>query len=125
MPSHTARRTTTVFAAAVLGLGAAVAGAAPAQAWPGSPTVTVSGTLVQCSRNGIQSADVNAVLNGERHILRTAAAQPPSYTVVFGNVPPSGGWAWIVVACRVTGSPQGHWVRVYRPVVGSTVRADL
>jgi hypothetical protein len=98
----------------------------PASAWSWSSSVTVKGSLVQCTNQGPQTATVNAVLNGERHIVTTGLGMPPSYSVTFGNVPSgAGGWAWIVVDCSVAGGSAGHWVKVYRPAVGSTITANL
>ena len=99
--------------------------ARPAQAWLGNSTVTVKGTLYQCTKNGIQAARVNAVLDEQRHIYTTPLGQPPSYSVTFTNVRSDGGWAWIVIDCVVVGGSKGHWVKVYRPLFGSTLQVDL
>jgi hypothetical protein len=101
-------------------------GVGSANAWPWSSTVTLAGSLVQCTSDGAQSAHVNAVLNDERHEYNTLLGQPPDYSVTFTNVPGgSGGWAWIVVDCAVSGGSQGHWVKVTRPVFGSTITSNL
>jgi hypothetical protein len=103
-----------------------VVSAQPARAWPWSSTVTVTGALNQCGNVGPQVATVNAVLNKERHIYTTGLGMPPSYSVTFSNVPSgAGGWAWIVVDCSVVGGSKGYWVKVYRPLVGSTLRVNL
>ena len=103
-----------------------VVSARPARAWPLSPTVTVTGALNQCTNQGIQVARVNAVLNEQRRVYTTPAGQPPSYSVTFTNVPGgAGGWAWIVIDCSVVGGSKGYWVKVYRPLIGSTLRVNL
>ena len=120
------RRLTISFASlgVALGVSASVA-TTPANAWPWSSKVTLTGALNQCTNQGIQAAYVNAVFNNQRVAYETKAGMPPSYSVTFTNVPSNGGWAWIVVNCDVIGGSQGHWVKVYRPAIGDTLVVNL
>lgn len=121
------KRLTVMLAGVVLTLGlGAVVGAQPANAWTWSSQVTLSGNLNQCGGGGPQTADVDASFNNQRVVYGTGLGMPPRYSVTFTNVPGGfGGWAWIVINCRVTGSPHGYWVHVYRPGFGSTLAVNL
>jgi hypothetical protein len=121
------RKAISVAAAFLLAVVIALAtGTAPASAWTGSSTVTVTGQLVQCSSAGPQNARVRATLDHQHYDYYTPMSMPISYSVTFTNVPPgNGGWAWFVIDCSADGGSLGHWVNVYRPWWGSTIYVDL
>lgn len=115
------RRTRAAAAATVLVAvaGTAVVAAPAASAWTWSSSVTLTGTA---GCGGAQRATVRGVFN-EQHQLWTAYARN-TYSITFTNVPAGGGWAWVWSDCSVT-SDHGTWVRVTRPVFGSTIGANL
>lgn len=106
-----------VVAAASL---APVTAAAPAYAWSGSSTVTLTGKS-GCATDGPQVSTVYGELNNQGY---TSKQRSGGYSVTFTNVPPGGGWAWFTVHCDVAGS-HNTWVRVVRPGWGSTLRVNL
>lgn len=116
------RRTAALVALASAALLTPVVTAAPALAWPGSATVTVTGKS-GCWEQGPQQATVYGELNTQGH-TSVQYGMPARYSITFTNVPSGGGWAWFTIHCSV-GGDHNAWVRVYRPLWGSTLNVNL
>jgi hypothetical protein len=116
------RRRAAVVALVSAALVAPVVTAAPALAWSGSSTVTLTGNS-GCWADGPQQATVYGELNTQGH-TSVQFGMPARYSVTFTNVPSGGGWAWFTVHCSV-GGDHNRWVRVYRPGWGSTLSVNL
>jgi len=99
------KRIGTCVLALGLMMGSTLTVAAPAQAWPLSSTVTVTGKA--CFGPGANPASGSAVLNGQTRTIQKSGSTG-NYTITFDNVPSgAGGWAWFWSRCTTTNNPGG------------------